>query len=293
MYLSYYGLTEEPFRLTPDPRFLHLAEPHRKALLRILESLAFRKGIVLAMGPIGTGKTTLLHAAQHILDQKLGGQSRLATAFVVNPTLTRDEFLETVLDEFGITCESSSKPRRLQALHEFLLANYNRGGIAVLILDEAHLLSPELLGEIRLLTNIDSYRSNLLQVVLCGQPELAAVLAKPEMKAMQQRIAVVAQLRALTLSETRAYVAGRLHKAGLRGASPFSEQFIAGLFTATSGVPRLINLICDNALVIGFKSHTVCLGDDVVQEAAGGCRLDIGDDRVPAVHMSTGPSALQ
>lgn len=272
MYLSFYGFHEEPFRLTPDPRFLHLAEPHRDALLKILEGVGYRKGLVLAVGPVGTGKTTLLHTAQHMLKNKLGGQ--LASAFLVNPALTRDEFLEAVLDEFGVACASSSKPRRLEALHDFLLSVQERQGTAVLIVDEAHLLCTDLLEEIRLLTNIDAYHNKLLQVLLCGQPELGSIMARPELAAMRQRVAAVAKLRPLTLSETRAYLAGRQHAAGLRGSSPFSDEFVVALFENTQGVPRLINLICDHALMIGFKAQMKTLGGELAHEAASDLSLD-------------------
>lgn len=267
MSLAFYGLKEEPFRLTPDPRFMHLAQPHRDALLRLVEGVTSRKGLLLALGPVGTGKTTLLHALQHILEYKLGAARRLASAFLLNPTLSRDEFLEAVLDEFEVSCAFTSKPKRLLALHELLLSTHQRGGVALLMVDEAHLLSLELLEEVRLLTNMDSYGSKLLQVVLCGQSELAAQLLKPEMSAMRQRIAVVAQLRALHADEVRDYVSERFRAAGLLRPVPFTDAYFQSLYERTRGVPRLINLACDNALAFGFKESSKRIGPEALQSS--------------------------
>src|SRR3954465_1446325 len=176
MYLDFYGLNEEPFRLTPDPKFLHLADPHREMLLALLKGVVNRKGFIVATGPIGTGKTTLLHTALHILANKFFANRKLVTTFLVNPTLTRDEFLEALLDEFEIRPNGTSKPRRLQALQDMFLETQRGGGTAVIIIDEAHLLTPELLEEIRLLGNADTYREKLVQVILSGQPELNTML---------------------------------------------------------------------------------------------------------------------
>lgn len=142
MYLSFYQLKEPPFRLTPDPRFLHLAEPHRVVLTSLVEGVLLRKGIIVATGPIGTGKTTLLHAALQLLSGPAIAKSLISSAFILNPVLTRDELLEAILEEFNITSTGPSKPRRLMALHQMLLETQYRGGTAVLIIDEAHLLTP-------------------------------------------------------------------------------------------------------------------------------------------------------
>lgn len=273
MYLSYYGLREEPFRLTPDPRFLHLAEPHRNVLTTLLQGVLFRKGFLIATGPVGTGKTTLLNALLQILNDRFFPDNRLLSAFLVNPTLTREEFLEALVEEFEIPCSSPSKPKRLQALHQALLEAQRRKGTALLIIDEAHLLSLDLLEEIRLLTNADTYREKLLQVVLCGQLELLMLLAQPELRALRQRMAGRCQLRALTLAECRAYVAERLHAAGLRGPSPFSGQTPEVIYAYTQGVPRLINLVCEGCLTLGFMQKQKQVSPSIVEEAATGLDL--------------------
>ena len=268
MYTDFYELREEPFRLTPDPRFLHLAEPHRAVLTTLLEGVILRKGFVVVTGPIGTGKTTLLHAALQILMDRCQAKTPLASAFFVNPTLSRDEFFEALLEEFEVSCSSASKPRRLLALHQMLLETQKQGGTAILLIDEAHLLTPELLEEIRLLNNTDSYREKLLQIVLCGQPELLSLLKRPDMRALQQRISGRGQLRALSVAETRTYIVERLHAAGLRAASPFPHATLEAIHQYAQGIPRLINLLCDNCLSIGFANHTKQIGLDIVEEAA-------------------------
>ncbi|MFZ0637817.1 MAG: AAA family ATPase [Candidatus Acidiferrales bacterium] len=289
MYLSYYELNELPFRLTPDPRFLHLAEPHRAVLTSLVEGVLLRKGIIVATGPIGTGKTTLLHAALQLLSGPAIAKSLIASAFILNPLLTRDELLEAILEEFGLTASGTSKPRRLMALHQMLLDIQSKGGTAVLIIDEAHLLTPELLEEVRLLNNADTYHEKLLQVILCGQPELQPLLARPEMAALRQRVASRCALRPLSAAETRTYIAERLHAAALRGPSPFTGPALEEIHQITRGVPRLINLLCDGALTAGHAQDRKQVGPDLVLEAAMSLELvDLpGAPAHPAVRSVT------
>jgi general secretion pathway protein A len=268
LYTAFYQLKEEPFRLTPDPRFLHLADPHRTALKVLLQGVLQRKGFTVVAGPVGTGKTTLLHTALQILTEKSEGRGRLLSAFLVNPTLTPAELLEAVLDEYEINCTATSKPRRLAALHQMLFQTQQQGGTAVLLIDEAHLMTVELLEEIRLLGNTDTYHEKLLQIVLCGQPELFAVLQRPELQALQQRIAGTCLLRPLSLPETRAYVAERLHAAGLRGSSPFTGTAVEAIHKMSNGVPRLINLLADACLMTGFELKRKQVDQLIVNQAA-------------------------
>lgn len=268
MYTAFYQLKEEPFRLTPDPRFLHLADPHRTALKVLLQGVLQRKGFTVVAGPVGTGKTTLLHTALQILTEKSEGRGRLVSAFLVNPTLAPAELLEAVLDEYEISCTATSKPRRLAALHQMLFQTQQQGGTAILLIDEAHLMSVELLEEIRLLGNTDTYQEKLLQIVLCGQPELFAVLQRPELQALQQRIASTCLLRPLSLPETRAYMAERLHAAGLRGSSPFTGTAVEGIHRLTGGVPRLINLLSDACLLCGFELKRKQIDQFLVEQAS-------------------------
>ncbi len=275
MYLAFYGLKQEPFQLSPDPRFLHLAEPHRNTLRALLEGVSGRKGLQISVGPIGTGKTTLLYCLQYILAQEASPARPLRSAFIVNPTLTHDELFETLLDELEISCTTASKPARMRALHELLLDSHKRNGAVVLIFDEAHLLTRALIEEVRLLLNLDNYPVNVLQVILCGQPELLPLLMSPQLTALKQRIAVVSRLRPLTLVESRAYIAERLHVAGWQGEGPFSTPALAEIYRISNGVPRLINLLCDRAMSIGFCRQAKKIGPDFVMEAA--CELSFAE----------------
>jgi general secretion pathway protein A len=268
MYSSFYGLKQEPFRLTPDPKFLHLAEPHRNTLRALVEGVAGRKGLQVSIGPIGTGKTTLLYCLQHILMHEATRSRPIRSAFVVNPTLTTDELFESLFDELEIHASAPTKPARLRALHELLLTSYKSNGAVVVIIDEAHLMPPSLIEEVRLLMNLDSYPVNVLQIILCGQPELLPLLGKPELSALRQRVSVVTKLRELTLPECRAYIAERLHVAGLKGDAPFTTTALEEIYRLTGGVPRLINSICDHTLTIGFRRQAKKLSADFVIEAA-------------------------
>jgi len=268
MYLSFYQLKAEPFCLTPDPRFLHLAQTHRDALTGLIHGVSQRKGFVVLTGPIGTGKTTVVRATLQLLTDQIFSKTPLASAFIVNPTLTREEFLEFLLEEFEIPCESTSKPRRLMALHKMLLSTHARGSTSVLIVDEAHLLTAELLEEIRLLSNADTDREKLLQVVLSGQPELLSVLERRELQALRQRVASWCNLRPLSVPETSVYIAERLHVAGLQGASPFSSPSLQQIHKFSQGVPRLINLLCDQCLMNGFSTRKQHIDASIVEDAA-------------------------
>src|SRR5882724_3512363 len=269
MFTTFYNLREEPFRLTSDPRFFHLAQPHAAALATLVEAVMRRKGFVLLTGPIGTGKTTVVHTALQILTERAAASHPISSAFILNPTLSREEFLEMLLTEFEIPCTSTSKPARLSALQRMLLETQRNGGTSLLLVDEAHLLTPDLLEEIRLLSNADTYQEKLLQIVLCGQPELLGLLRKPELRALRQRVASSCSLRPLSLPEVRAYIAERLHSAGFRGtASPFPIQVLEEIVRLTEGVPRIVNLLCDACLSLGCKARRPVIDLGIVGEAA-------------------------
>jgi general secretion pathway protein A len=273
MYLDFYQLKEEPFRLTPDPKFLQLAEAHRSSLMTLAQGIIGRKGLMQFTGPIGTGKTTILHALLSVLARTYPQQS-LPTALLVNPRLSRDELLEALLFEFEVTAAYDSKACRLAALQGLMFAASKGGGTCLLIIDEAHLMSPDVLEEVRLLMNAETHRDKPLQVVLCGQPELTQLLREPELRALQQRIAVRASLRELSQSETRMYISERLRIAGLEKSIPFSATSLDRIYEYTAGVPRLINIVSDTCLTIGYETKTAQIQDDIVEEAAARNELE-------------------
>lgn len=277
MYLSYYHLREEPFRLTPDPKFLQLPEPHRGALTMLVHGVVERRGLMLLSGPIGTGKTTILNGMLSVLARR-NPPKPLPTALIVNPRLTNDELLEMLLLEFEVSCTATSRPARLSALQGLLFSTFTNGGTCLLVVDEAHLLSKDVLEEIRLLMNTESYREKLLQVVLCGQPELAQLLNEPEVRPLRQRIAERAVLRALSQSEMRMYIRERLRIAGYDQPVPFTSSSLDKIFECTGGVPRLINIVCDTCLLIGSESKRTQIGDDIVEEAALRHELTVDSD---------------
>lgn len=289
MYHQYYGLTDEPFRLTPDSRFFHFSEPHQNALRVLLEGIFYRKGLVMITGPIGTGKTTLVHTALQIFNDK---KMPVRSALLFNPTLSREEFLEMMLDEFEVKCAATaSKPKQLMALQHMLLDTQRRGGTSVLFIDEAHLLSPELLEEIRLLGNADTHQEKLLQIVLSGQPELLTIMRQRELSALQQRIAARAILRPLSQLETQAYVTERLRTAGLQGASPFTTSALVAVHEFTGGVPRLINLNCEESLSLGYRKQRTTIDIDIVEEAASALGLVEEDVAIDGQAYIAAPSA--
>lgn len=279
MYLTFYRLKEQPFRLTPDPKFLQLPEPHRDALTRLAHGVIGRKGLMLLSGPIGTGKTTVLNGLLSVMARRYPAK-QLPTALIVNPRLTSEELLETLLFEFEVPCGATSRPSRLAALQGLMFGAYRGGGTCLLIVDEAHLLSLDVLEEVRLFMNTDSYREKLLQVVLCGQPELAQLLDEPAAKALRQRVAERTALRALSASEMRMYISERLRIAGLEQAIPFTSSSFEKIYGCTAGVPRLINIVCDTCLAIGCETNRLEIGDDIVEEAAA--RHQLSDDAAAA-----------
>lgn len=249
MYERFFGLRERPFDLTPDPRFLFLSPRHHEALTHLKYGLSGRPGITLMVGDAGTGKSTLIRAT---LDQVPSG-SRIAV--LSNPTLTRAEFYEHLTAEFGFTADAAVSKTSFVREMEAAIDNCGRdGGIFGLIVDEAQSLPNELLEELRLLTNVGHESLRSLTLVLAGQPELAHRLNQPELRQLKQRVALRAELTPFTLKETAGYVACRITTAGGRADQLFTRDAVVALHAASRGLPRVISVLCDNALVNGFAT---------------------------------------
>jgi general secretion pathway protein A len=274
MYETYYGLLERPFDITPDPRFLLLTTRHNEALSTLRYGLQARKGIVLLTGEAGTGKTTLLKAAFGAVGAEVWPVS------LNNPKLTRGEFFELLSDGFGLGNQAClSKARFLREFEDALRDRHKAGLQCVLIVDEAQSLSDDLLEEVRLLANVETERTKLLTIILAGQSALSERISTPALRQLKQRIALRCALTPLQLEETAAYVAGRVKIAGGEPVRLFSRNAVHLLHKASGGIPRSINIICDNALLSGFAASQRPVYGRLVAEV---CRdLDLPGDGSP------------
>ena len=246
MYKTHFGLKKNPFNLTADPGFLYLSNDHREALAGLVYAIYARKGFVVLASEAGMGKTTLLGAVLQ------GFQGKLCSSLILNPALTPKEFLETALMDFGITDIPASKALRLNLLQRMLLRTLREGKIAVLLIDEAHKLSSEVLEEIRLLSNFERADQKLLQIVLSGQKELAATLDRPELWQLKQRVAFRMSIQPLVAADVERYIQHRWKKAGGSLPTAFGKDAIEVIAASSKGIPRVINVICDNGLTVGF-----------------------------------------
>lgn len=268
MYTAFFGLTKKPFNMTPDPAFLYLTDQHREALAGLTYAILDRKGFLALSGMAGSGKTTLL---SWVL-QKLPA-AQVQSSVILNPSLTPEEFLEMAMLDFGISDIPESKARRIWKLHKFLLQGKLDGKVSVLIVDEAHKLTPELLEEIRLLGNFECADEKLLQVLLIGQSELDDVLNRPDLWQFKQRLSIRLSLKPLAENEVERYLKHRWIVAGGDENLPFSREAIIRLAKWSKGIPRLINSICDSALVLAFADSASSVSADHIDEAAKDLRL--------------------
>ena len=251
MYQSHYGLRELPFELTSDPRFLYFTAPHREALSNLEYGLSAAKAVTALIGEAGTGKTTLLRAA---LESERC--AHVKCVYLHNPALTRTEFLEMLARQFQLSARAAgSKTILLDELEVVLRQHRDRGETAALVVDEAQSLSRDVLEEIRLLANIETPLAKLLPLVLAGQPELANRLNEPALRQLKQRVALRCALRPFTLPETAAYIATRIRIAGGTAARLFTREAVALVHERSGGIPRTINVICDNALLGGMAAE--------------------------------------
>jgi general secretion pathway protein A len=261
LYLNYYNLREEPFSITPDPRFLFFSAKHQEAFNHLLFGIHQRKGFIELTGEVGAGKTTICRK----LLEELG--DRYKTALILNPCLSPHQLLKTIVLEFGLKPRGIDRVAYLHVLNQFVLEQVNSGNDVVLIIDEAQNLSDESLEQVRLLSNLETDHQKLMQIVLMGQPELRDKLAQPKLRQLRQRITVRYHLSPLDLAETAYYVNHRLSLAGANGRPQFDESAIRLVHKHTGGVPRLINALCDKALLAGFVMQTDLLDPEIIKVA--------------------------
>jgi general secretion pathway protein A len=261
MYQEFYGLKEEPFSLTPDPQFLFLSESHRTAIDSLLYGIYQREGFIILTGDIGTGKTTICRALLGKVDH------RVKTAVIFNSFLTEEELLEVILQDLGLSTKGKSRKKRIDELNKFLLSQLSEGNHVALIIDEAQNLSIPVLEQIRMLSNLETEKEKMLQIVLLGQLELEEKLQSHELRQLNQRIAIRHHLLPLTRTETEGYIHQRLLIAGAQGNISFSSAALNEIYKYSSGIPRLINLLCDRALLAGFVDQTYHIDKGIVHKA--------------------------
>ena len=245
MYNAYYGFQESPFNITPDARLFYLSTTHREGFDHLLFGITERKGFILLTGEVGSGKTTLCRALLEHLEP------RFKTALILNPCMTATQLLRTIVTEFGLT-PKRDRVHNLQILNGYLLEQVTAGNDVVLIIDEAQDMSPELLEEVRLLSNLETASRKLLQIVLVGQPELRDMLDRSELRQLRQRITVRYHVKPLSFEETRAYISHRISACRGNGEPTFNWLALRAIHAYSHGIPRLINAACDKLLLYGY-----------------------------------------
>ncbi|HEV7513414.1 MAG TPA: AAA family ATPase [Candidatus Acidoferrum sp.] len=268
MYKSYFGLRENPFNVNPDPRYLYLTKQIEEALTGLMYGIQTRKGFITLTGEVGTGKTTLVNRLLDWLRQR-----RTRTAFLFNSRMNTSHLFDFILAEFEIACESRTKSQQLMKLNQWLLERYRAGETAVLIVDEAQNLSYPVLEEIRMLTNLETSTEKLLQIVLSGQPELEEKLKLPQLRQLKQRITLRCKTAPLTKEQTHAYIAERLRIAG-SGEQIFSPEAMDTVHMYSLGIPRVVNLLCEHALINTYVEQERVVSPKIVEDIAREFQLD-------------------
>jgi len=268
MYNDYFGFRETPFNITPDPRYFYTNPIYQEAYATLLYGVRERKGFIVLTGEVGTGKTTLLRR----LINNPEGNVRLV--FFYNTTLSFEELVSFACDELGLPVKGFGRLQKIQALNEFLIAQSKKGGTVVLLVDEAQNLTDDVLENLRLLSNLETASEKLLQIVLVGQTELDAKLNQPQLRQIKQRVALHCRLDRLKDREISPFVNYRLRTAGYEGEDLFTADAIREVASYSKGIPRVINIICDNALLIGYATSATQISADVIREVANDLGID-------------------
>ena len=261
MYQDYYGLTESPFDITPNPRFLFYSSKHREAFNHLLYGIRERKGFVQLTGEVGAGKTTLCRAMMEKLD------GHFSTALILNPVLDADGLMKAIAMEFGLNVTALDRLEILSTINMYLLSLVEQGRDAVLIIDEAQNLTEDLLEQVRLLSNLETDNRKLLQIVLMGQPELRDRLNNPKLRQLRQRITVRYHLQPLNRDEVSDYIRHRLEVSGAKAGPYFTQAALWRVHGYSGGIPRLVNALCDKALLAGYVEQTGRIGWRMVGRA--------------------------
>jgi general secretion pathway protein A len=271
MYRQFYGLARNPFEISPDPKFYCPTPLHNEALASLMYGIKKRKGFVVTTGEVGTGKTLLIQCVMQWLNR-----SQIAFSHIFNPRLTPIEFLQYFSADLGLPSTNKNKGELLLQLNQYLTGRYRKGSTTVLIVDEGQLLDWEVLEEIRLLTNLETIQQKLLQIILIGQPELEEKLDSYNLRQLKQRIAFRCRLEPLPQEELRKYVARRLEVAGAKGPADalFPEATLARILGYSKGIPRLVNTLCESALITGYARQFRSITPEIVDLVAKDCCLE-------------------
>jgi general secretion pathway protein A len=269
IYNAYFGFSENPFNISPDPEFLYRSPQHEEALANLIYGVRSRKGFIVLSGEVGTGKTTMLECLRDYLDTQ-----RTEFAFIFNSRLTPEQFFEMMAFDFDLQCDRKSKTDVLFALNALLIQQAERGRTCVLIVDEAHNLEWDVLEEIRLLGNLETRQGKLLQIILSGQPELDRKLDAPDLRQLKQRIVLRCSLNPLSADESIAYIETRLARAGMPRQNVFPPEVLDEVYRRSRGIPRVINLLCDNLLVTAFAMEQRAATLAMLEEVSRDLRLE-------------------
>lgn len=267
MYKAFFGLTQNPFNLSPDPAFLYRSAQHEEAIANLIYGVQSRKGFIALTGEVGTGKTTMLECLRDFLHAQ-----NIPFGFLFNSQITTEQFFEMVAYDFEIP--GKSKTEVLFALNEMLIERANQGQTTVLIVDEAHNLDWKVLEEIRLLGNLENRRGKLMQIIIAGQPELDKKLDAPEFRQLKQRIALRCMLKPFEQSETANYINSRLAHAGMLQQTVFPPALLTEIHLRTQGIPRLINCVCENLLLTSFAMESKTATLEMLDEVSNDLRLE-------------------
>jgi general secretion pathway protein A len=284
MYKRFFELKENPFNVSPDPRYLFLTKQIEETLSSLMYGIQTRKGIITLAGEVGTGKTTLVNRLLDWLHQ-----NATKTAFLFNSRMNSTQFFDFVLAEFEIHCESSSKSQQLMKLNQWLLDRFRAGETCVLIVDESQNLTFPVLEEIRMLTNLETSTEKLLQIVLSGQPEFEEKLNLPQLRQLRQRIMIRCKTGPLTKEETHAYILERLKIAGAApdGLPIFSPAAAEAIHLYSLGVPRVVNLLCEHALINAYVEQQRPIQAKIIEDVAREFRLDVVEPTAPPESLRT------
>lgn len=268
MYNAFFGFTQNPFNMSPDPSFLFRSPQHEEALANLIYGVQSRKGFIVLTGEVGTGKTTMLECLRDYLSTQ-----QFAFASLFNSRLTVEQFFELLAYDLDLRCNRSSKTEVLITLNNMLLERAAVGRTTVLIVDEAHNLEWDVLEEIRLLGNLENRRGKMLQIILAGQQELDRKMEAPEFRQLKQRIALRCALRGFNLQEATAYVNSRMARAGMKEQTVFNSSILSEIHLRSQGIPRLINAICDNLLLTAFAMESKTTNLEMLDEVTADMRL--------------------